>query len=136
MFKTTTDTEQAISLIYNSTSKLRLKEIIAGTTGDWYNLSSESKIESLSFSKFWGSSQPKGFSKHLISYCACAKGQTLAKNISNVTKLTGQMNCLHINSNLRFVSNVFLHRKKLLRSGHNVVEGIFFIVAKNLRNQR
>ena len=46
-----------------------------------------------------------------------------AKNVSNVTKLTGQMNCLRINSDLRFVSNVFLHRKKLLRRGYNVAEG-------------
>ena len=46
-----------------------------------------------------------------------------AKNVSNVTKLTGQMNCLHINSDLRFVSNVFLQRKKLLRRGHYVAEG-------------
>ena len=51
------------------------------------------------------------------------KDQTGAKNVSNVTKLTGQMNCLHINSEFRFVSNVFLHCKKLLRRGHNVVEG-------------
>ena len=34
-------------------------------------------------------------------------------DVSNVTKLTGQMNFLHIDSDLRFVSNVFLHRKKL-----------------------
>ena len=44
-------------------------------------------------------------------------------DVSNVTKLTGQMNCLHINSDLRFVSNVFLHRQKSLRTGHNVAEG-------------
>ena len=59
-------------------------------------------------------------------------------NVSNISKLTGQMNCLHINSNLRFVSNVFLHCKRLLRRGHNVAKGhwIFFIVAKNLMNKR
>ena len=44
-------------------------------------------------------------------------------DVSNVTKLTEQTNCLHINSDLRFVSNVFLHHKKLLRRGHNVAEG-------------
>ena len=49
------------------------------------------------------------------------KGQNRAKNVSNVTKLTGQMNCLH--SDLGFVSNVFLHREKLLRRRHNVAEG-------------
>ena len=51
------------------------------------------------------------------------KGQIRAKNVSNLTKLTGQMNFLHINSDLPFFSNVFLHRKKLLQRGHNVAEG-------------
>ena len=50
---------------------------------------------------------------HLVAYmllnsnsniCGCRliahaqKGQTRANNVSNVTKLTEQMNCLHINS--------------------------------------
>ena len=44
-------------------------------------------------------------------------------DVSIVTKLTGQMNCLHINSDLQFVSNVFLHCRILLRRGHSVGEG-------------
>ena len=46
-------------------------------------------------------------------------------DVSNVAKLTGQMNCLHINSDLRFVSNVFFHRKKLLRRGPEGTVDIF-----------
>ena len=122
MFKTTADTKQAISLIYNSTSNF-----------DWKKLLLEQlrlvqfifRIENWK-SPFLNSGDTRNQRAFLDIWYLTAhaqKGQTRAKNVSNVTKLTGQMNCLHINSDLRFVSNVFLHRKKLLRRGHNVAEG-------------
>ena len=123
MFKTITDTKQAISLIYNSTSnfdwkKLLLEELETGTV-----YLQNRKLKVFPFLDSGDPRNQRAFPDTWYLIAHAQKGQTRAKNVSNVTKLTGQTNCLHINSDLRFVSNVFLHRKKLLRRWHNVAEG-------------
>ena len=59
-------------------------------------------------------------------------------DVSNVTKLTGQMNCLHINSDLRFVSNVFCSAKNCCGGDITLQkrQWLVFIAAKNLMNKR
>ena len=121
MFKTTTDTKQAISLIYNSTSNFDWKKLLLEQleTGTVYL-----QNRKLPFLNTGDSRNQRAFPDIWYLTAHAQEGQTRAKNVSNVTKLTGQMN---LSSILIATSDLFrmyfCTAKKLLRRGHNVAEG-------------
>ena len=85
MFKTTTDTKQAISLIYNSTSnfdwkKLLLEQLETGTV-----YLQNRKLKAFPFLNSGDPCNQRAFPDIWYLTAHALKGQTRAKNVSNVT---------------------------------------------------